>query len=247
MTPILPYRIQGELVVLQQQWLADAMARVISFNSAALVPHGILDHAAVSKIWPSGFKDPVTKKVRVLAPDDTTRRTLLEMIHRFGLALQLQGADGKLQQRSLVPSMLSRSTKGSAIKWRDVTEDHAVMGMTASLDFIPHNLVLQLLLRAYRHAPPGDAAVSIRVAPPCAIDLFKCKSSLTTIASSLRPRAHIPTLRRDGSTWKPPVEGSNVCWAKTREPSKWTPQNAWSRLKCRGLARWGCAGCCGCV
>ena len=186
-------------MVLQQQWLADAMARVISFNSAALVPHGILDHAAVSKIWPSGFKDPVTKRVRVLAPDDTTRRTLLEMIHRFGLALQLQGADGKLQQRSLVPSMLSTS-KRPVIKWRDATVDHAVMGMTASLDFVPHNLVPQLLLRAYRHAPPGDAAVSMRVAQPSRIDICNYKSFLATLTSSRRSCAHILILRRGGST-----------------------------------------------
>ena len=148
----------GAVVVLQTQWLADAMARVISFNSTARVPHGVLDHATVADIWPLEFADPVTKTTRVLAPDATIRRTLLEMLHSFGLALQLQGVDGKLQPRSLVPSMLRTCSKPT-IKWREPTDRHKVMGMTASLDAVPHNLMPQLMLRAYRHAAPGDTAV----------------------------------------------------------------------------------------
>lgn len=148
-------------MVLKVQWLADAMARVISFSSAARVPHGVLDYNNLPTVWPSEFKDPVTKVTRVLAPDDTVRQTLLEMMHRFGLALQLQGSDGKLQPRSLVPSML-QATKKPSIKWKKVSDAHQVITRRAILmKFVPHNLVPQLLLRAYRHAPPGDDAVSV--------------------------------------------------------------------------------------
>ena len=137
------------------------MARVISFSSHTCIPNGILDHGNLDKIWPASITDSVTGKTRVLAPDPTVRQLLLELVHRFGLALRLEKKDGSLQTRSLVPAMLKadKNPLYHDVKWREVTATHQVVGMSLKLDFVPHNLVPQVLLRAYRYASSRDSAV----------------------------------------------------------------------------------------
>ena len=120
---------------------------------SGLVPDGILDHKTLSTIWPQKFRDPVTDQTRVLAPDAAIRKLLLELLHRFGLAIRLKDKDGTLLPRSLVPAMMNVSNH--AEPWRTWTS-----GIKSNLDFVPQNLVPQILLRAYCHAPPGDNAVS---------------------------------------------------------------------------------------
>ena len=148
-------------MVISPQWLADAMARVISFSSGTRIPDGILDHSTLDTLWPATIKDSVTGEARVLAPDSTVRQLLLELVHRFGLALQLENTDGSLQTRSLVPAVLNAVKKPlhHDVAWSEATATHQVLGLLSNLDFVPHNLVPQLLLRAYRYAPPGDSAV----------------------------------------------------------------------------------------
>ena len=155
---------QDEVVAISPQWLADAMARVVSFSSGPRVPDGILDHSTLSALWPATITDAVTGEERVLAPDPVMRQALLELVHRFGVALQLENKDGSLQTRSLVPGVLKpiKKPKHHEVAWRKATAAHQVLGMVATLDFVPHNLVPELLLRAYRYAPPGDSAVGWR-------------------------------------------------------------------------------------
>ena len=148
-------------MVIFPQWLVDAMARVISFSSGTHIPTGILDHNTLDTLWPATIKDSVTGETRVLPPDSTVRQLLLELVHRFGLALRLKNKDGSLQTRSLVPSVLKaiKNPTHHDVAWSKVTATHQVLGLLSHLDFVPHNLVPQLLLRAYRYAPPGDSAV----------------------------------------------------------------------------------------
>ena len=56
-------------MAISPQWLADAMARVVSFSSGPRVPDGILDHSTLSALWPATITDAVTGEERVLAPD----------------------------------------------------------------------------------------------------------------------------------------------------------------------------------
>ena len=161
---------QCEIVATSPQWLADAMARVVSFNSSTRVPDGILDHSTLDTLWPATIKDPVTRATRVLAPDSTMRQLLLELVHRFGLARQLTNKHGCLEARSLILAALTAVKKSDHhdVVWRECTTTHQVLGMVLTLDFVPHNLVPQLLLRAYRYAPTGDSAVSrLRVCSQC--------------------------------------------------------------------------------
>ena len=97
----------------------------------------------------------------MLAPDRAVRRLLLEHVHRFGLALQLENKDWSLQTRSLVPAVLKDIKKPvhHDVKWSKATDTHQVLGRVSTLDFVPHNLFPQLLLQAYRYAPCGDSAV----------------------------------------------------------------------------------------
>ena len=153
---------QCEIVATSPQWLADAMARVVSFNSSIRVPDGILDHSTLDTLWPATIKDPVTGETRVLAPDSTMRQLFLELVHRFGLARQLTDKHGSLEARSLILAALTAVKKSDHhdVVWREATTANQVLGMVLTLDFVPHNLVPQLLFRAYRYAPNGDSAVS---------------------------------------------------------------------------------------
>ena len=139
------------------------MACVVSFSSDKRVPGGILDHSTLDTLWPATFHDPVTGKTRVLVCKPEVRRFLLKFMHRFELALPLKNADGSPQEKSIVPAMLKcwRDPERHDVQWREFSATHLVLGMSAVLDFVPHNLVPQLLVRTYQYAPAGNTEVGI--------------------------------------------------------------------------------------
>ena len=154
-------------MVVNTQWLADAMARVVSHRSRKRVPGGILDHGQdnLNALWPEAFEDPVTTETRALVPAGShakkVRETLLRTMHRFGLALKLKHKNGLRQNKSIVPAMLGsfKDPTRHDVDWKEVSATHQVLGLLTTLDFVPHNLVSQFLKGAYQYAPPGDNTV----------------------------------------------------------------------------------------
>ena len=154
-------------VVLQPQWLADAMACIIGPKNAAtaaadavvrvrterrhqLMAIGRLDHASIDQLWSAETIAGFDESNVALCP------YLLATMHAFELAYPLRDETGEPTGVSLVPSMLPIQRPVSAAPFEGLADDSRLAKMRVELSFLPQELFPRLLVRLQQYVQAGD-------------------------------------------------------------------------------------------